>query len=270
MKKLLKAAVAVSIALSCSPTYADKNDKDEIFSSSTFKAMELRNIGPAYMSGRIADIAIDQNNPSTWYTAVGSGGVWKTTNAGTTWTPIFDDQPVYSIGDVTIAPSNSNIIWVGTGENNGGRHISFGDGVYKSVDGGQTWKNMGLSKSEHVSDIIIHPTNPDIVWVSAQGPLWSGGGERGSYKTTDGGETWKQVLTPADKWTGVTSLLIDPRNPDKLYAATWARQRSIGAYVGTNEGAGIHTSNDGGETWTELKTGLPEGNMGKSEWQYRL
>ncbi|QGX62651.1 WD40/YVTN/BNR-like repeat-containing protein [Alteromonas mediterranea] len=263
MKKLLKAAVAVSIALSCSPTYADKNDKDEIFSSSTFKAMELRNIGPAYMSGRIADIAIDQNNPSTWYTAVGSGGVWKTTNAGTTWTPIFDDQPVYSIGDVTIAPSNSNIIWVGTGENNGGRHISFGDGVYKSVDGGQTWKNMGLSKSEHVSDIIIHPTNPDIVWVSAQGPLWSGGGERGLYKSTDGGETWKQVLTPADKWTGVTSLLIDPRNPDKLYAATWARQRSIGAYVGTNEGAGIHTSNDGGETWTELKTGLPEGNMGK-------
>ncbi|APE02732.1 glycosyl hydrolase [Alteromonas mediterranea] len=263
MKKLLKAAVAVSIALSCSPTYADKNDKDEIFSSSTFKAMELRNIGPAYMSGRIADIAIDQNNPSTWYTAVGSGGVWKTTNAGTTWEPIFDDQPVYSIGDVTIAPSNSNIIWVGTGENNGGRHISFGDGVYKSVDGGQTWKNMGLSKSEHVSDIIIHPTNPDIVWVSAQGPLWSGGGERGLYKTTDGGETWKQVLTPADKWTGVTSLLIDPRNPDKLYAATWARQRSIGAYVGTNEGAGIHTSNDGGETWTELKTGLPEGNMGK-------
>lgn len=263
MKKLLKAAVAVSIALSCSPTYADKNDKDEIFSSSTFKAMELRNIGPAYMSGRIADIAIDQNNPSTWYTAVGSGGVWKTTNAGTTWTPIFDDQPVYSIGDVTIAPSNSNIIWVGTGENNGGRHISFGDGVYKSVDGGQTWKNMGLSKSEHVSDIIIHPTNSDIVWVSAQGPLWSGGGERGLYKTTDGGETWKQVLTPADKWTGVTSLLIDPRNPDKLYAATWARQRSIGAYVGTNEGAGIHTSNDGGETWTELKTGLPEGNMGK-------
>ncbi|MFZ8198358.1 VPS10 domain-containing protein [Alteromonas portus] len=263
MKKLLKAAVAVSIALSCSPTYADKDDKDGIFSSSTFKAMELRNIGPAYMSGRIADIAIDQNNPSTWYTAVGSGGVWKTTNAGTTWKPIFDDQPVYSIGDVTIAPSNSNIIWVGTGENNGGRHISFGDGVYKSLDGGQTWKNMGLKKSEHVSDIIIHPTNPDIVWVSAQGPLWSGGGERGLYKTTDGGETWKQVLKPADKWTGVTSLLIDPRNPDKLYAATWARQRSIGAYVGTNEGAGIHTSNDGGETWTELKTGLPQGNMGK-------
>eukprot|EP01093_Parvamoeba_rugata_P009876 TRINITY_DN270_c0_g1_i2.p1 TRINITY_DN270_c0_g1~~TRINITY_DN270_c0_g1_i2.p1 ORF type:complete len:1086 (+),score=313.21 TRINITY_DN270_c0_g1_i2:17496-20753(+) len=264
MKKLLKAAVAVSLALSCSTVFAaTSNDDKSIFSSSTFKAMELRNIGPAYMSGRIADIAIDQNNPSTWYTAVGSGGVWKTANAGNTWTPIFDKQAVYSIGDVTIAPSNSNIIWVGTGENNGGRHISFGDGVYKSVDGGQTWNNMGLEKSEHISDIIIHPTNPDIVWVSAQGPLWSGGGERGLYKTTDGGDTWKQVLTPADKWTGVTSLLIDPRNPDKLYAATWARQRSIAVYVGTNEGAGIHTSDDGGETWTELKTGLPEGNMGK-------
>ncbi|MEP0356833.1 glycosyl hydrolase [Paraglaciecola sp.] len=264
MKKLLKAAVAVSLALSCSTVFAEKsNDDKPIFSSSTFKAMELRNIGPAYMSGRIADIAIDQNNPSTWFTAVGSGGVWKTTNAGNTWTPIFDKQDVYSIGDVTIAPSNSNIIWVGTGENNGGRHISFGDGVYKSVDGGQTWKNMGLEKSEHISDIIIHPTNPDIVWVSAQGPLWTGGGERGLYKTTDGGDTWKQVLTPADKWTGVTSLLIDPRNPDKLYAATWARQRTIAVYVGTNEGAGIHTSDDGGETWTELKTGLPKGNMGK-------
>ncbi|WP_339349377.1 glycosyl hydrolase [uncultured Alteromonas sp.] len=264
MKKLLKAAVAVSLALSSSTVFAEKpNDDKPIFSSSTFKAMELRNIGPAYMSGRIADIAIDQNNPSTWYTAVGSGGVWKTTNAGNTWAPIFDKQAVYSIGDVTIAPSNSNIIWVGTGENNGGRHISFGDGVYKSVDGGQTWNNVGLEKSEHISDIIIHPTNPDIVWVSAQGPLWSGGGERGLYKTTDGGDTWKQVLTPADKWTGVTSLLIDPRNPDKLYAATWARQRSIAVYVGTNEGAGIHTSDDGGETWTELKTGLPEGNMGK-------
>ena len=149
MKKILKAAVAVTVALSCMPAFADKSDNDEnsVFSSKTFKSMELRNIGPAYMSGRIADIAVDQNNPSTWYTAVGSGGVWKTTNAGTTWSPIFDKQAVYSIGDVTIAPSNSNIIWVGTGENNGGRHISFGDGVYKSLDGGQTWKNMGLKKS---------------------------------------------------------------------------------------------------------------------------
>jgi photosystem II stability/assembly factor-like uncharacterized protein len=242
---------------------SDDSDNKPLFSTKTFNAMELRNIGPAYMSGRISDIAIDQNNPSTWFTAVASGGVWKTTNAGTTWNPIFDKESVYSTGDVTIDPSNSNIIWVGTGENNGGRHISFGDGVYKSVDGGKTWKNMGLKKSERISDIIIHPTDSNTVWVSAQGPLWTSGGERGLYKTTDGGKTWKQVLKPADEWTGVTSLLIDPRTPNKLYAATWSRQRTVAAYVGTGPGSGIHTSDDGGETWTELKTGLPKGNMGK-------
>ncbi|MDK1289893.1 VPS10 domain-containing protein [Pseudoalteromonas umbrosa] len=264
MNALLKAAIAVSIACASSNTLAAKSDEEKsIFNSQTFEAMKLRNIGPAYMSGRIADIEVDQNNPSTWYTAVGSGGIWKTVNAGTTWTPIFDKQAVYSTGDVTIDPSNSDIIWVGTGENNGGRHISFGDGVYKSMDGGKTWKNMGLKKSERISDIIIHPTDSNIVWVSAQGPLWTDGGERGLYKTTDGGETWKLVLKPEDEWTGVTSLLIDPRNPNKLYAATWSRQRKIEAYVGTGPGSGIHTSDDGGETWTELKTGLPKGNMGK-------
>lgn len=267
MKSLMKAAFAASIlATSVSVTAAKDSDdakKALPFSTKTFEAMSLRNIGPAYMSGRIADIAVDQNNPSTWFVAVGSGGVWKTENAGTTWSPIFDKQAVYSTGDVTIDPSNSNIVWVGTGENNGGRHISFGDGVYKSLDGGKTWKNMGLKNSERISDIIVHPTNSDIVWVSVQGPLWTSGGERGLYKTTDGGENWKQVLTPEDEWTGVTSLLIDPRNPDKLYAATWSRQRTIAAYVGTGPGAGIHTSDDGGETWTELKTGLPKGNMGK-------
>ncbi|MDM7859397.1 glycosyl hydrolase [Alteromonas sp. ASW11-36] len=259
-----KVVLAATLTATSLSAFASAKSEDEaVFSSKTFSSLELRNIGPAYMSGRIADIAVDQNNPSTWYTAVGSGGVWKTVNAGTTWTPIFDSQSVYSTGDVTIDPSNSNIIWVGTGENNGGRHISFGDGVYKSLDGGQTWKNMGLKESERISDIIIHPENSDIVWVSVQGPLWTSGGERGLYKTTDGGETWTLVLEPADEWTGVTSLLIDPRNPDKLYAATWSRQRLIASYVGTGPGAGIHTSDDGGETWTELKTGLPTGNMGK-------
>ena len=261
MKSLFKVALAASVLLSSSALLAD--DDKSMLKSSTFDALKMRNIGPAYMSGRISDIAVDQNNPSTWYTAVASGGVWKTENAGTTWEPIFDKQKVYSTGDVTIDPTNSNIVWVGTGENNGGRHISFGDGVYKSLDGGKTWKNMGLSESERISDIIIHPTDSNTVWVSAQGPLWTSGGERGLYKTTDGGETWKQVLKTADKWTGVTSLLIDPRNPDKLYAATWSRQRTVASYVGTGPGSGIHTSDDGGETWTELKTGLPSGNMGK-------
>lgn len=265
MKLFTTLALAAVLTLP-SEALVTKKKKDNkapnIMSSSTFSGMKLRNIGPAYMSGRIADIAVDQNDPSTWYVAVGSGGIWKTTNNGTTWNPIFDGQAVYSTGDVTIDPSNSNIIWVGTGENNGGRHISFGDGVYKSVDGGKTWKNMGLKKSEHISDIIVHPTNSDIVWVSAQGPLWSKGGERGLYKTTDGGKTWKRVLE-TDEWTGVTSLLIDPRNPDKLYAATWSRQRTVANYVGTGPGSGIHTSDDGGKTWTKLKTGLPGGNMGK-------
>lgn len=267
MNFLLKASLAASMVMvsagSLAANKSDDSGETPLFSSKTFEAMKLRNIGPAYMSGRIADIAVDQNNPSTWYTAVGSGGIWKTVNAGTTWTPIFDKQSVYSTGDVTIDPSNSNILWVGTGENNGGRHISFGDGVYKSLDGGKTWKNMGLKKTERISDIIIHPTDSNTVWVSAQGPLWTSGGERGLYKTTDGGKTWKQVLKPENEWTGVTSLLIDPRNPNKLYAATWSRQRTVAAYVGTGPASGIHTSDDGGETWTKLKNGLPTGNMGK-------
>lgn len=267
MNTLIKTALATTLLLTCAGSLAAKKSDDaedkSLFNSSTFKALEMRSIGPAYMSGRIADIAVDQKDPSTWYTAVGSGGVWKTDNAGTTWTPIFDDQAVYSTGDVTIDPSNSNIIWVGTGENNGGRHISFGDGIYKSLDGGKTWENMGLKKSERISDIIIHPNDSNTVWAAVQGPLWSSGGERGLYKTTDGGKTWTQVLKPADEWTGVTSLLLDPSNPDKLYAATWSRQRLVATYVGTGPGSGIHTSDDGGETWTELKTGLPDGNMGK-------
>lgn len=257
--------MAVLFAMSAASLVAKEDEKENKppFSDSTFSALKFRNIGPAYMSGRIADIAVDQKNPSTWYVAVGSGGVWKTENAGTTWTPIFDKQDVYSIGDVTIDPSNSEIIWVGTGENNGGRHISFGDGIYKSLDGGKSWKNMGLKKSEHISDIIIHPKDSNTVWAAVQGPLWSKGGERGLYKTTDGGKTWKQVLKPDDKWTGVTSLVIDPRDPNKLYAATWSRQRTIATYVGTGPAAGIYRSDDGGENWTKLKKGLPAGNKGK-------
>lgn len=246
-------------ALSFQAVAKDKTDEK---SDNLFAGLELRSIGPAYMSGRIADIEVDAKDPSTWYVAVGSGGVWKTENAGITWKPIFDEQAVYSTGDVTIDPSNSNIIWVGTGENNGGRHLSFGDGVYRSLDGGETWKNMGLAESEHISDIIIHPNDSDTVWVSSQGPLWTKGGQRGLFKTTDGGKTWENVLK-TDEWTGVTSLVIDSRNPDKLYAATWQRQRTLPAYVGTGPGSGIHTTNDGGETWTKLSTGLPETDMGK-------
>ncbi|RME45981.1 MAG: glycosyl hydrolase, partial [Caldilineae bacterium] len=228
----------------------------------TFAGLKWRNIGPAFTSGRIADIAIHPQDENTWYVAVGSGGVWKTENAGVTFTPIFDDQPSYSIGCVTIDPSNPHIVWVGTGENVGGRHVGYGDGVYKSMDGGRSWKNMGLKESEHISKIIVHPENSDVVWVAAQGPLWSSGGERGLYKTTDGGKTWKQVLS-VDEWTGVTDLVMDPRDPDRLYAATWQRHRNVAAYMGGGPGSGIWRSTDGGETWEKLSKGLPQGNLGK-------
>ena len=240
---------------------ADKKDNN-LLADKTFTGLKLRGIGPAFMSGRIADIAINPSDPSQWYVAVGSGGVWKTDNASTTWKPIFDDQPSYSIGCVSIDPNNHSVIWIGTGENIGGRHVGYGDGVYRSADGGASWENMGLKESHHISKIIVHPKNSDIVWVAAQGPLWSKGGERGLYKTTDGGKKWKKVLGD-DKWVGVTDILIDPRNPDQLYAATWQRHRNVAAYMGGGPGSGIHRSSDGGETWEKLSNGLPGSNMAK-------
>ncbi len=239
----------------------DEDDKSRM-TSATFKAFEMRNIGPALMSGRIADIIIMPEDPATWYVAVGSGGIWKTENAGTTWTPIFDGEDVYSIGALALDPSNHNTIWAGTGENVGGRHVSFGDGIYRSQDGGGSWEKLGLEKSEHISKIIVHPDDPDTVWVASQGPLWSPGGQRGLFKTTDGGTKWRKVLS-GDQWTGVTDVIIDPRNPDRLYAATWQHHRTVAAYMGGGPETGIYKSEDGGESWAELTNGLPSGNMGK-------
>jgi photosystem II stability/assembly factor-like uncharacterized protein len=241
---------------------AQEKDKDTLLTAGTFSGLKFRSVGPALMSGRIADIAINPNDPNEWYVAVGSGGVWKTNNAGTTWEPLFDKQPSYSIGCITVDPSNTSIVWVGTGENVGGRHVGYGDGIYLSKDGGSTWKNMGLKESEHISKIIVHPENSNILWVAAQGPLWSKGGERGLYKTTDRGETWTKTLGD-DEWVGVTDIVIDPRNPDVLYAATWQRHRNVAAYMGGGPGSGIHRSDDGGLTWQKLINGLPKSNMGK-------
>ena len=224
--------------------------------------LEMRAIGPAINSGRIADIAIHPEDPSIMYVGVGSGGVWKTENAGTTWAPIFDGETSYSIGSVAIDPSEPSTIWVGTGENVGGRHAGFGDGIYRSLDGGRTWDNMGLRSSEHLSTIVVHPEDSDVVWVAAQGPLWSSGGERGVYKTTDGGATWVKVLGEGE-WTGATDIVMDPRNPDRLYAATWDRHRTVAAYMGGGPGSGLWKSDDGGETWRRLTTGLPGGPLGK-------
>ena len=229
--------------------------------SITISAAQFRSVGPAFMTGRISDVVIDPADESHWYVGVGSGGVWETKNAGVTFKPIFDKQKVYSIGCITL-DANSRNLWVGSGENVGGRHISFGDGIYLSKDGGRTWKNMGLKSSNHISKIVVHPTNPDMVWVAAQGPLWNIGGDRGVYKSVDGGKKWKRVLGDAE-WTGATDLLIDPRNPDILYAATWQRHRTVASYLGGGRKSGIHKSIDGGKTWQKLKTGLPSGSLGK-------
>jgi len=230
--------------------------------SETFAGLELRGIGPALMSGRIADVAIDPRDRSTWYVAVGSGGVWKTVNAGTTWTPLFDAQASYSIGCVTLDPSRPDTVWVGTGENVGGRHVGYGDGVYRSLDGGKTWENMGLSRSEHIGNIVVHPENSDVVYVAAQGPLWSKGGDRGLFKTEDGGKTWTKLLGD-DEYTGVNEVRMDPRDPDVLYAATHQRFRNVAALMNGGPGSGIHKSTDGGKTWRRLTAGLPEEPMGK-------
>ena len=232
-------------------------------SKNLYGGLEFRNIGPAMTSGRIADIAIHPENENVWYVAVGSGGVWKTMNSGTTWKPIFDDQKVYSTGCITIDSKKPSTIWLGTGENVGGRHAGFGDGVYVSHNDGKSWKNMGLENSEHISKIIVHPENSDIVWVASQGPLWSKGGDRGVYKTINGGKSWKRTLGDAE-WIGATDMLIDPTNSDVLYAATWQRHRTVAGYLGGGPGSGLHKSIDGGETWKPLKNGIPKSNLGKT------
>ena len=216
MKKLtLTFAIGLLMAATISVGFAQENEEKSPLNASTFSGLELRSIGPALKSGRIADIAIHPENNNIWYVAVGSGGVWKTLNSGTTWKPIFDGQKVYSIGCVSIDPNNPHTVWVGTGENVGGRHVGVGDGIYKSDDGGASWENMGLKASQHISKILIHPENFDIIWVAAQGPLWNKGDERGLYKSADGGKTWKKTLGD-DKWIGVTDIVMDPCKPDVL------------------------------------------------------
>jgi photosystem II stability/assembly factor-like uncharacterized protein len=240
----------------------DTGKSESRLNAETFRGLALRNIGPALKSGRIADLVIHPSDESIWYAAVASGGIWKSANAGTTWTPIFDDQASYSIGCLATDPGNPNVIWAGTGEDVGSRHVAFGDGIYRTDDGGKTWQNMGLQESEHIARIIVSAEDSDVVYVAAQGPLWSKGGDRGFFKTTDGGESWKKTLGD-DEWTGVTDIVVDPRDPKRIYAATWQRHRNVAAYMGGGPKSGIYRSDDGGETWKKLGEGLPGGSMGK-------
>ena len=237
-------------------------NKNQTIDVSIFSGLKLRNLTPARTSGRVVDVAIHPTNRSIRFVAVASGGVWKTTNAGTTWIPVFDNEGSYSIGTVEIDTNNPMIVWVGAGENNAQRSVSKGDGIYKSLDGGNTWKNMGLKTSEHIGKIAIHPTNSDIVYIASQGSVWKAGGERGLYKTIDGGNTWARVLHISDD-TGISDVTLDPRNPDILIASAYQRRRHFGILVGGGPEGGAFKSVDGGKTWEKLKGGFPQGELGR-------
>ena len=256
LARLLAVLLALPLALALHAADAPKYDH------TTFSGLQLRGIGPAMPSGRIGDLAVDPRDTRVWYVAVASGGVWKTVNAGTTFEPIFDNEGSYSIGCVTIDPNNSLVVWVGSGENNSQRSVAWGDGVYKSVDGGKSWKNVGLGKSEHIGKILVDPRDSNVVYVAAQGPLWNPGGDRGLYKTTDGGKTWKPVLTISEN-TGVTDVVFDPRNPDILYAAAYQRRRHVYTLINGGPESALYKSLDGGATWTKLENGLPKEWMGR-------
>ncbi|HEY1422461.1 MAG TPA: hypothetical protein VGF20_03340, partial [Candidatus Acidoferrum sp.] len=228
-------------------------------STDKFKGLEFRELGPAIMGGRIDDFAVVESNPSIVFVGVASGGVWKTTNNGTTWEPVFDKQGVSTIGDIAIAPSDPSIVWVGTGEPNNRQSSSWGDGAYKSLDGGKTWQRMGLVATRHIGRIVIHPRNPDVLYVAALGHLWGPNPERGVYKTTDGGKTWSQVLKISED-TGVSDIAMDPQSPDTLYAAAYQRRRTPFGFNGGGTEGGIYKTTDGGATWKKLAKGLPYEN----------
>ena len=257
----------IIIVLAQGVFYAQKKTESKVdakqpYDAGTVSALSFRMVGPALTSGRVADIAVHPTNKDLWYVAAASGGVWFTKNHGITFQPIFDGYGSYSIGCVELAPSNPTTVWVGSGENNNQRSVSYGDGVYKSVDGGKSFTNMGLKQSEHIGSIVIHPTNDNIIWVAAYGPLWSKGGERGVYKSTDGGKTWKRTLFVSDD-TGIAEVVIDPSNPDIMYASAHQRRRHEWTYIGGGPESMVYKSTDGGETWREIATGLPKSDMGR-------
>src|SRR3954463_3882856 len=258
MKRLLVLAAASAVAAAIPLAGQNGGALD----TGVLKGLQLRSLGPALATGRIQDIDIDPKNPSVWYVASAFGGLWKTTNRGITFTPVFDEQGSFTLCCVAVDPKDSNVVWVGSGENASQRSAHFGDGVYKSTDAGQTWTNVGLKSSEHIGKILIDPRNPNVVYVAAQGPLWSTGGERGLYKTTDGGATWNAVLTISPD-TGISDVVFDVKNPDVLYASSYQRRRAVGQMIGGGPEGGIFKSANGGKTWTKLTNGLPKDDVGR-------
>lgn len=257
MKKLFTLAFTIISIFG----YSQEKEKT-ILDKTSLSGLSFREIGPALTSGRIVDLAINPKNHSEYYIASASGGVWKTNNNGVTFKALFDGEGSYSIGCVTIDPSNENIIWVGSGENNSQRSVAYGDGLYKSLDGGQSWTNVGLKSSEHIGMITVHPEFSNIVYVAAYGPVWSSGGDRGIYKTTDGGKSWELILNVSEN-TGFNEIHIDPRNPEVLYAAAHQRRRHVWTYVSGGPESAIYKSEDAGKTWNKLEKGIPAGDKGR-------
>jgi photosystem II stability/assembly factor-like uncharacterized protein len=239
-----------------------KEEKKGGMTADTFSGLKFRLIGPAVASGRVAAIAVNPKNKFEYYVGVASGGVWKTVNDGTTWTPVFDGEGSYSIGWVTLDPNDSSVVWVGAGENNSQRSVAYGDGIHRSDDGGKNWQNLGLKKSEHIGRVVVDPRDSKVVYVAAEGPLWGPGGDRGLYKTTDGGKNWKAVLTISEN-TGVVDVALDPSNPDVVYAAAYQRRRHVFTLIDGGPESAIYKSTDAGTTWNKLKNGLPKEDMGR-------
>src|SRR5580765_769036 len=229
-----------------------------------FKNWKPRNIGPAGMSGRITTIDVVLENPNIIYLGAASGGVWKTENSGNSWTPVFDDQPTQNIGSVAVQQSNPNIVWVGTGEGNPRNSLNIGEGIFKSMDAGRTWKKMGLEKTRNIHRIIIDQSNPNTVYAAAIGNPYSEHPERGVYKTTDGGETWSLILHTNDT-SGCADLVMDPTNPNKLLANMWQHRRTSYNFKSGGTGSGLYMTFDGGKNWKKLgkEQGLPEGDYGR-------
>jgi photosystem II stability/assembly factor-like uncharacterized protein len=273
-RSVLKGIMFIILAIAFLPagltakekTKKDEKDKkevkkDSILNSALVSGLKFRSIGPAFTSGRIADFAVNPANHNEWYVAVASGHIWKTVNNGVTFEPIFDNNGTYSIGCLALDPGNPYVVWAGTGENNHQRSLGYGNGVYRSNDGGKSWNNMGLKDSRQIGKIVVDPRNSSVVFVAAEGSVWGPGGDRGLYKTTDGGKTWKKVLEISEN-TGVNNILTDPRNPDVMYASSEQRRRHVFTKIGGGPETAIYKSTNGGETWDKLTSGLPGSDMG--------
>ena len=253
--RLLLTALSLTI---CTCLWAQKISLDN------FKNWKTRNIGPAGMSGRITAIDVVVNNPDVWYIGAASGGVWKTTNSGANWTPVFDEQPTLNIGAIAIQQSNPSVVWVGTGEGNPRNSLNIGEGIYRTLDGGKTWKRMGLEKTRNIHRIIIHPNDPNTIYVAAIGNPYADHTERGVFKTTDGGETWNRILYTNES-SGAAEMVMDPSNSNKIIAAMWEHRRTPFSFKSGGAGSGLYITVDGGKNWKKLgkEDGLPDGELGR-------